>query len=202
MNTQTTGLDFVSAFKNIALGKGKLAINVAGNYTFKNERVGAVNNPALVAQAGQSVANATQEALFFTSRPQYKAIAGLDWEVGSWNFLLNNTLFGPTRFKQQGLDLNLYTEFDPKIVTDLAITRKLGKSSMIQFTANNFLNVLPTWRFKAENAQGEALLRDAQAVKTNSNLITFNQRYSQMTYDGYQFSQLGSSFAVTYQFRF
>lgn len=202
MNTQTTGLDFVSAFKNIALGKGKLAINVAGNYTFKNERVGAVNNPALVAQAGQSVANVTQEALFFTSRPQYKAIAGLDWEVGGWNFLLNNTLFGPTRFKQQGLDLNLYTEFDPKIVTDLAITRKIGKSSIIQFTANNFLNVLPTWRFKAENAKGEALLKDAKALKMNSNLITFNQRYSQMTYDGYHFSQLGANFAVTYQFRF
>jgi len=202
MNTQTTGLDLVSSFRNINLGLGKWTVNLAGNYTFKNERVGSVNNPTLVAQAGQSVANATQEALFFTSRPQYKMIAGIDWEVGDWNFLLNNTLFGPTKFKQQGLDVNLFTEFDPKIVSDLSITRKLGKASMIQFTANNFFNVLPTWKFKAENAQGEALLRDAAAVKLNSNLITFNQRYSQMTYDGYHFSQLGANFTLTYQVRF
>jgi iron complex outermembrane receptor protein len=36
-----------------------------------------VNNPAIVEAAGQSVVNDTQEALFFTSRPEMKFILGL-----------------------------------------------------------------------------------------------------------------------------
>jgi len=33
-------------------------------------------------------------------------------------------------------------------------------------------------------------------------LITFNQRYSQMTYDGYHFSQLGTIFNLTVNVQF
>jgi iron complex outermembrane recepter protein len=46
------------------------------------------------------------------------------------------------------------------------------------------------------------LLKDAAALKNESNLITFNQRYSRMTYDGYQFSQLGTMFNLSWNFRF
>lgn len=39
-------------------------------------------------------------------------------------------------------------------------------------------------------------------LQGQSNLITFNQRYAQMSYDGYHFSQLGAIFnlAVNVQF--
>jgi iron complex outermembrane receptor protein len=41
--------------------------------------------------------------------------------------------------------------------------------------------------FQAENAAGTASLNEPAQVN-QSNLITFNQRYSQMTYDGYHFA--------------
>ena len=202
LDTRTSGVDFVANYRGLELGSGTLAINLSGNYTIQNERDGAVNNPRLVAEAGQSVANATQEALFFTSRPQYKAILGLDYELGKFLFSLNNTLFGPTKFKQSGLDENLYTEFKTSIVTDLGISFQTTANSTLSLNVNNLLNVLPEWEFKAENAAGEALLNDAAALKNNSNLITFNQRYSRMTYDGFHFSQLGTIVNLAFNFRF
>lgn len=197
MDTKTSGLDFVANYKGLSVGTdGHLGFNLAGNWTITNERDGDVKNPAIVESANQSVANETQEALFFTSRPKYKAILGADLSLGDFTFSLNNTLFGPTKFKQQGMDSNLYTEFAAKVVTDLGISVSAGKKTTISLNLNNLLNVLPEWSFKAENAAGEALLKDAAAIKNNSNLITFNQRYSQMTYDGYHFSQLGSLFSL------
>jgi iron complex outermembrane recepter protein len=202
LNTRTAGIDFVSSYRKIAVGEGKLNVNLAGNYTMKNEREGAVNNPSIVASAGQSVVNGTQEALFFTSRPKFKAILGLDYQINKLGITLNNTLFGPTKFQQQGMSLDLYTEFKTKMVTDLGISFETTKNSTLQLNINNILNVLPEWSFKAHNAKGEALLKDAAALKNESNLITFNQRYSQMTYDGYHFSQLGTIFNLSWNFRF
>jgi iron complex outermembrane receptor protein len=202
LDTKTSGLDFVANYRAIQFGGGKLGVSLAGNVMLQNERSGAVKNPKLISDAGQSVANLTQEALFFTSRPKFKTILGLDYETGRFIFTLGNTLFGPTKFKQQGLDADLYTEFKTKLVTDLAITFQTSKTSTLALNINNLFNVLPEWEFKAENAKGEALLKNAAALKTNSNLITFNQRYSITTYDGSHFSQLGTIFNLSYNFRF
>jgi iron complex outermembrane receptor protein len=204
LDARTSGIDFVLGYRGLRIANNPLGINLSGNYTLSNERVGNVKNPELVSQAGQSVANATQEALFFTSRPKYKAILGFDLPLGKFNLSLNNTLFGPTKFKQQGLDDNLYTEFDPKIVTDLGIGFRVSEKSSISFNINNLLNVVPKWNFKAENAAGQALIdapgtRDVGgALWTNENLITFDGRYSGVTYDGSHFSQLGTLFNLTW----
>lgn len=202
IDTKTSGLDFVFGYKNIGLGDGKLGFNLSGNYTIENQRDGAVKNPKIVADAGQSVVNETQEALFFTSRPRTKWILGTTYDVDKFAFSLNNTFFGKTTFKQQGLDNNLRTEFIPKIVTDLGINYNFNEHITISANINNLLDVLPEWEFVAENAAGQAILADPAQVKANSNLITFNQRYSQMTYDGYHFSQLGRMFnlSINYQF--
>ncbi|WP_075342317.1 TonB-dependent receptor [Tenacibaculum agarivorans] len=202
IDTKTSGIDVVVSYNKIALGNGKLGFNLSGNYTIENERDGAVKNPDIVANAGQSVVNATQEALFFTSRPQTKWILGTTYDIGKFGFSLNNTYFGKTTFKQQGLDSNLRTEFIPKIVTDLGINYNVDDNWTIAFNANNLLNVLPEWEFVAENAAGQAILNDPAQVMSNSNLITFNQRYSQMTYDGYHFSQLGNLFNLSVNYRF
>ncbi|WBX75541.1 TonB-dependent receptor [Tenacibaculum ovolyticum] len=202
LDTKTSGIDFVSSYKGIEIGNGKLGFNLSGNYTIANERVGAVKNPSFATQTNQSVVNATQEALFFTSRPKTKWILGTTYDIGKFGVSLNNTYFGKTTFKQQGMDSNLRTEFTPKIVTDLGINFNVDSHWTIALNVNNLLNVLPEWSFKAENAAGSAILADPTQVKNQSNLITFNQRYSQMTYDGYHFSQLGTMFnlSVNYQF--
>ncbi|WP_372944548.1 TonB-dependent receptor domain-containing protein [Muriicola sp.] len=209
LDTKTSGIDLVANYRNIQLGTGFLGLNLSGNYTITNERDGDVKNIRLVENAGQSVVNETQEALFFTSRPQTKWILGANYDIGDLAFTLNNTYFGKTTFNQQGMDSDLFTEFIPKIVTDLSVNWDASEKVSILFNINNLLNVLPEWEFKAENAAGQAIIDDTSTnalgitpIQEQSNLITFNQRYSQMTYDGYHFSQLGTLFnlAVTYRF--
>ncbi len=202
IDTKTSGIDVVLSQKRISLGTGLLDLNLSGNYTIQNERDGAVNNPQLVEDSGQSVVDATQEALFFTSRPETKWILGANYEIGKFGLNLNNTYFGKTTFKQQGMSNDLRTEFTPKIVTDLGINFSATDKLTIALNINNIFDVLPEWEFKAENAAGTALLADPAQVKTQSNLITFNQRYSQMTYDGYHFSQLGTMFNLSMNYKF
>ncbi|MFI8603917.1 TonB-dependent receptor domain-containing protein [Cellulophaga baltica] len=209
IDTKTSGLDVVLSKKNIEIGNGNLDLNLSGNYTIQNERDGAVKDIALVAESGQSVVNATQEALFFTSRPETKWILGANYEINKFGFSFNNTYFGKTTFKQQGLDENLRTEFTPKIVSDLGINFNATEKLTIAFNINNLFNILPEWSFKAENAAGQAIIDDTTitssgqtAIKNQSDLITFNQRYSQMTYDGYHFSQLGTMLNLSINYRF
>jgi iron complex outermembrane receptor protein len=202
LDTKTSGIDVVIGYNKIAVGEGMFGFNLSGNYVIENARDGAVKNPAIVEAAGQSVVNATQEALFFTSRPEMKWILGTTYEINKWGFNLNNTYFGKTTFKQQGMDSNLRTEFTPKVVTDLGINYNATEKLTIALNVNNMFDVLPEWSFKAENAAGTALLGDAAFLQNQSNLITFNQRYSQMTYDGYHFSQLGTLFNLSLNYQF
>jgi iron complex outermembrane receptor protein len=202
LDTKTSGVDVVMNYKNVAMGSGKLGFNLSGNYTIANERDGAVKNPDFVTNSGQSVVDATQEALFFTSRPKTKWILGVNYNINKWNLALNNTYFGKTTFQQQGMDASIRTEFTPKIVTDLSINYEASEKVNVTLNLNNLLNILPEWEFVANNANGETLLADPAQVKEQSNLITFNQRYSQMTYDGYQFSQLGTLVNLSVNVRF
>ncbi|KQW88050.1 ferric enterobactin receptor [Massilia sp. Root418] len=209
LDSVTSGIDYVLSRKNIPLGGGKLTLNLSGNYSLKNERDGAVNNPGPVATANQSVLDATQEALMFTSRPKFKTIIGADWDYKDLNLSLNNTVFGPTYFRQAGLDANLETAFKTKTLTDFALNYNLTKSTTLSFNVNNMFNVTPKWRIRALNSAGQQLL-DAKTVdaygmtpaEVQRNLITFNGRYSMVTYDGSQFSQLGRTFAASLNYRF
>jgi iron complex outermembrane receptor protein len=207
MDTKTSGLDIVANYKNIMIGQGKLGVNFSGNYTFTNERDGAVKDPESVKNltgvlAGQTVIDATQEALLFTSRPKFKYILGGDYEIGKFGFSLNNTVFGPTKFKNAGMSDDLRVEFLTKVVTDLGITFSATEKLTIAANINNLLNVLPEWQFKAENSNGTAIINNPTAIREQSNLVTFNQRYSQMTYDGYHFSQLGTMFNLSLNYKF
>ncbi len=220
IDTKTSGIDFVASYKNIELGSGKLGLNLSGNYTLQNERDGAVKNIPIVANAQQSVVSETQEALFFTSRPVTKWILGANYDIDKFGFSLNNTFFGKTEFIQQGLSTtanatgantgaanpfvthNVGTYFTPKIVTDLGINYSASDKLTLALNINNLLNVLPEWNFEALTPEGEAILADPAQAKNQSNLITFNQRYSQMTYDGYHFSQLGTLLNLSINYKF
>jgi iron complex outermembrane receptor protein len=209
LDTRTSGIDVVANYRGIVLGTGTLDFNLAGNYTIQNERNGAVKDPAFLQGTGQSVVNPTQEALFFTSRPVTKWILGANYDINKFGISLNNTYFGKTTFKQQGMSNDLRTEFTPKIVTDLGVNYSATEKLTIALNLNNILNVLPEWKFVAENAAGQAIINDTSTnafgvtpIQNESNLITFNQRYSQMTYDGYHFSQLGAMFNLSVNYKF
>ena len=209
IDTRTSSLDVVISKNNIELGNGQLSLNLSGNYTIQNEREGAVKNPKLIEDARQSVVNATQEALFFTSRPKTKWILGANYDIGKIGLNLNNTYFGKTTFQQGDLNENIRTEFIPKIATDLGINYNATEKFTIALNINNILNVLPEWKFVANNATGQGIIDDTAItssgltqIQNESNLITFNQRYSQMTYDGYHFSQLGTLFSLSLNYKF
>ena len=155
LDTQTEGIDVVANYKT-----GVMKFNLAGNYTIANRRSGGVNNPAFVSASGQSVVDETQEALFFTSRPKTKWILGIDYAISKFIFSLNNTYFGKTTFQQQGMSLDIRTEFIPKVVTDLSVNYAASEKVNITLNVNNLLNVLPEWEFVAKNANGETLLAD------------------------------------------
>lgn len=193
-DTRTSGLDVVMNYNNIGIGSGKLGFNLSGNITFDNERISPV-------RTGDSFSQ-TLESLMFTSRPETKWILGANYEIGKFGFSLNNTYFGKTTFNQDGLNADLKTEFIPKIVTDLGITFSATEKLTLAFNVNNIFNVLPEWKFVAENAAGSAILADPAQVKSQYNLITFNGRYSQVTYDGSHFSQLGTMLNLSLNYKF
>lgn len=202
IDTRTSGLDFVFSYRDVPLGAGKLGFNLSGNYVIENERDGDIKEPEVVRQLGQSVLDRAQEALFFTSRPETKWILGADYRLKGLQVALNNTYFGKSTFMQAGLDENLKTEFIPKVVTDLSISYDVTDKLNVTGNVNNIFNVLPEWKFVALNETGQGLLDDPVAKQNQSNLITFNQRYSQMTYDGSHFSQLGTIYNLSVRVTF
>ena len=220
-DSRTSGLDVVAGYNNIGLGEGKLGFNVSGNITFENERISGMKNNSSFSDILNS--------LTFTSRPKTKWIFGANYEIGKFGFSLNNTYFGKSTFNQDGLvsnevrdtdgnlvrnpdgsgetlrddtKPNLKTEFLAKIVTDLGVNFTATEKLTISLNVNNLFNVLPEWKFVAENAAGAALLADPTKTQQQSNLITFNQRYSRMTYDGSHFSQLGTMFNLSLNYKF
>lgn len=209
INTNTSGIDLVASHRNVPVGPGKMSFNLAGNYTLVSELDGGqanVINPELISDAGKSVFDETQEALLLTSRPKFKAILGIDYSMKRWSVNLSNTVFGPTTFKQLGMSELLQTEFKTKIVTDLGVVVGLTKNIDFGINVQNLLNVLPEWEFKAREGANataaNALLNDAAALQVQSNLITFNQRYPVVTYDGSHFSQLGTTLAANVTVKF
>lgn len=192
-DSRTSGLDFVANYNNLEVGSGKLGFNLSGNITLQNERISDVRNNSF---------GPILDALTFTSRPETKWILGANYEIGKFGFSLNNTYFGKTTFKQDGMSNDLRTEFIPKIVTDLGVNFNATDKLTLALNVNNLLNVLPEWEFKAENAAGQAILNDPLQTKAQFNLITFNGRYSQMTYDGYHFSQLGTMLNLSLNYKF
>jgi iron complex outermembrane receptor protein len=202
IRTQTEGIDVVANYKNIAVGAtGKLTINLAGNYTLSNKLDGSITNPKLIGDAGQSTFDYIQEALLLTSRPKYKAVLGGDLVLSKWDFSLNNTLYGPTTFRNDGLDKNLKLEFQTKMVTDINIAYQFSKRINASIAVNNIFNITPEWKLKALNSDGDSILSDPALVRKNVNAITFNGRYSMVTYDGSHFSQLGTTFLATLNFK-
>jgi len=211
LDSQTSGIDYVFNHRNMKLGDGKLTFNWSGNYSLKNERDGAVNNPAAIAKAGQSVLDITQEALMFTSRPKYKSIIGFDYDISDFNFSVNNTVFGPTKFRNADLDQNLAVVFKTKTLTDFSVNYQINKNMTLAFAINNMFNVTPSWKLEAagDKAKGQAIL-DSKTVdytgrtptQIQSDNITFDQRYSMVTYDGSHFSQLGRIYNLSLNYRF
>ncbi|AFK05006.1 TonB-dependent receptor [Emticicia oligotrophica DSM 17448] len=206
IQTKTSGLDYVISYRNIALGSGKLGINLAGNVMLQNKIVGTPQEPAAIKAAGSSILNTQIKSLLTESRPKYKAILGFDYQLNKWFFNLTNTLFGPTAFQDLdngGSDMeNIKAEFKPAVVTDLSIGYSFNNKVSMTLNANNLFNVLPKWDLVALNSKGESVLKDAQAKSLLRGFLGFSGRYDILGYNGSQFSQLGTVFNANITIKF
>ena len=104
--------------------------------------------------------------------------------------------------RSEGSGNTIMSETVTVTVTDLGASFNLSKNTNLGININNLFNIMPEWKYKALNSTGEATIKNAKAISDITNLITFNGRYSNVTYDGSHFSQLGMMFnaALTVKF--
>ena len=206
IETKTQGLDFVANYKNINIGKGKMSVNLAGNYTIANEIVGSPNDPVAIKDGGSTILNTQIKSLLTESRPKYKIVGGADYHIKQLSINLNGTLFGKTKFQDLdngGSDMeNIKQVFTPAVVTDLNIGYDITKKVNFSFTINNLFNVLPKWKLEAINANGQTVLNNSTAKNLLEGFLAFSGRYRILGYNGSQFSQLGTTFQASLNFRF
>ncbi len=213
IKTKTEGLDFVANYKNIHLGNGRLGVNLAGNYTLVNKIVGNPNNPKAIADAGANILSIQIRSLLTESRPKFKGVLGLDYFIDKFNINLNNTLFGPTKF--QDLDNggsimnNIKQVFKTAVVTDLNIGYAFTNKVSAAITVNNLLDVLPKWGLELTGSSADAnyanavsTLNDPAAKSLLEGFLEFSGRYRILGYNGSQFSQLGTIFQASINFKF
>jgi iron complex outermembrane receptor protein len=213
IKTNTQGLDLVGSYRNIVIGRGRFGINLAANYNFRNEIIGSPNDPAPVKEAGTTILSAQIRSLLTESRPKYKGVLGFDYAVNKWNFNLNNTLFGPTKF--QDLDNggaimnNIKQVFTTNVVTDLNIGYDFSNKVSASVTVNNIFNVLPKWDLELTGSSSDpnydaaaATLADPVEKSLLEGFLEFSGRYRILAYNGAQFSQLGTIFQATLTFKF
>ena len=217
IKTNTKGLDVVAHYKNLPIGEGKLGVNLAGNFVLANDILGAPNDPPAIKSAGATILNTQVKSLLTEGRPMYKTILGLDYSLNKFNVMLNNTLFGPTKFQDLdngGSDMECIKQvFTPAVVTDLNIGYQFTKNVSFSFTINNILNVLPKWSLELVHnpdaaldntnyAHAQATMTDPTSRQLLEGFLEFSGRYRILGYNGSQFSQLGTTYYGQLTFKF
>jgi iron complex outermembrane receptor protein len=133
-------------------------------------------------------------------------ILGADYMLGKFSANLNATLFGKTAFQDLdngGSDMeNIKQEFTPAVVTDLNVGYNFTDKLSASFTVNNLFNVLPSWKLVALNSAGQKVLDNAEAKNLLEGFLSFSGRYRILGYNGSQFSQLGTTFAASLNYKF
>ncbi|MEX0275047.1 MAG: TonB-dependent receptor [Flavobacteriaceae bacterium] len=159
VNTETSGLDLVANYRNIDLGVGSLGLLLSANFN-ETKIVDDINTPALLAQNGYEIFNRKEQSRITSARPKSKILLGLDYEIGQWNFMLNNTYFGQVSWKHANNGLNgaplgpggsnLPTDdaaydqdFAGKVLTDLIVNYDFSSKVSATLSVNNLLNVYP-----------------------------------------------------------
>lgn len=141
VNTETNGVDFVSNYSNIGLGTGSLDVTLSANFN-KTEIVDDIATPTLLADSGYEIFNRKEQSRIISARPRSKVLLGFNYELGQWQFGLNNTYFGEVTWQHATNPENDQT-FAGKIITDLNLGLDVNDKIHIYLAANNLLNVYP-----------------------------------------------------------
>lgn len=167
VDTDTKGLDLVASYNNITLGSGELDATLAANFNeteITNEDVDPntpdlqLESPGILGENGYDIFNRKEQSRIVSARPQTKVLLGLDYEIGNFNVILNNTYFGEVTWQHSnnglnGVDLGdgplpiddaaFDQTFGGKIITDLIFGYNFSEKIRATVSANNLLNVFP-----------------------------------------------------------
>ena len=141
VNTNTTGVDIVASYRNIALGSGTLAATLSANFN-KTSIEGEINTPSLLAQNGYDIFNRKEESRIISARPKSKVLLGLDYNINNFMVSLNNTYFGEVTWQHATTPANDQT-FTGKVLTDLILNYKFSQKISANVGVINLLNVYP-----------------------------------------------------------
>ncbi|NNE76839.1 MAG: TonB-dependent receptor [Pricia sp.] len=142
VDTETQGIDMVTTYSGIALGEGKLNVNLAFNWN-KTEIAGTINVPQKIFDAGYTdIFNREEQSRITTARPNLKGVLGLEYYLGKLGIFLNNTYFGEVTW-QHPANPDFDQTFAPKIVTDLSVAYDFTNRISTKISANNLLDVYP-----------------------------------------------------------
>jgi iron complex outermembrane receptor protein len=111
-------------------------------------------HPAILEQAGISLFNPASQSSITYPGPRRKAVFGVDWKKGDWDFAVHETYYGiierigtPPTVAVSGPYAGLTQiaeNVNPIWVTDLALTYKLAKAWSVSLNVNNLFNAYPS----------------------------------------------------------
>jgi len=141
INTETNGFDIIATYSDLAIGKGELNISLAANFN-KTEIVGDLKTPALLESEGNALFDRKERSRIETARPNDKIILGLNYKIGGFTAVLNNTRFGEVTWRHAS-DEAKDQVFSAKIITDLTLNYDFNDKLRLSVGANNLLDVYP-----------------------------------------------------------
>ncbi len=201
INTNTSGVDLVASVRKLPIGSNFLGFNIAANYN-TSVLVDKAKTPQLILDKdpNTTIFNTTEQAIALTSRPEYKAVLGIDFNAGKFNASLNNTLMGPATFRNGDLPAVAagqplpYLKFNPAVLTDLVLSYNFNKNVSVSLAGLNILGVIPSYQlFNLPAGKTDASVR---------NDVSFNGRYWQSGYDSSHFSINGTNIVGQLSYKF
>ena len=200
-DTRTRGIDVVASYKKTFSETSRLNVSLAATF---NETVvtGQKETPA------ESLAGADPEAqglkllgqtaieLIEVAQPRQKILLNAIYSVGDWGITARATRYGNVKAFSRGLsgeDSNVECNeagtrcvqtFDPRIVTDLALTYNFSETFGLTLGSNNVFDVYPDKYNTSRNGfTGTASSYASGQIpySRNSNQFGFNGRYIYLT---------------------
>lgn len=140
-DTRTRGADLVLNYNSYDGFRASLAANM------NSTTLDAISTPQALKDGGYNIFTREEVGLIINSRPKYKFILGLGYDISNWNLNLNNTLFGPVTVTapQSGFDAGKFQDqvLSPKLATDLSIGYSFAERFSVYGMVNNLFNVYP-----------------------------------------------------------
>ncbi|MEE9349515.1 MAG: TonB-dependent receptor [Flavobacteriaceae bacterium] len=141
INTETQGVDIVANYDNIRFPKGKLGFNFALNWN-ETMIVDQIKTPQLLADNGYEIFNRKEASRIESSRPKIKGLLGIKYEQDKFHLIVNNTLFGPVKWRHAS-DPSKDQTFSGKTLTDVVFGYDIYKWMKFNLVVNNAFNVYP-----------------------------------------------------------